>query len=262
MNDPAGEAALEPKPSDASTEQTEAAEPAVGRSRREAASGRADGEASRQRLLSAALKLFAQRGFDGVSTREIARAARVNLAAITYHFGGKKGLYHAVVGRLIESIGQDFGPAVITLEREVAAAAGDRHRLAAIACAFVRNLLHTVLGHDSLRWAMALMLREFQHPSDAFPVLFEQRIEPMHNAVATLVAAATGGTTEDAEVRLRTVTVITQCMAFGAGRSVVWARLGWDRYTPERIEQVVGVVTANVLAALALPGPVPPEGAS
>ena len=57
---------------------------------------RQDGEQSRERLLRVGLALFAQKGFDKTSTREIAEAAHTNIAAISYYFGDKAGLYRAV----------------------------------------------------------------------------------------------------------------------------------------------------------------------
>jgi AcrR family transcriptional regulator len=52
---------------------------------------------TRFRLLATARSVFAQRGFDGASVREITGTAGVNLGAITYHFGSKQGLYDAVM---------------------------------------------------------------------------------------------------------------------------------------------------------------------
>ena len=52
---------------------------------------------ARDKLLSAGTELFAVQGFTGVSIRELATAAGVNSALISYHFGGKAGLYEAVV---------------------------------------------------------------------------------------------------------------------------------------------------------------------
>lgn len=46
-----------------------------------------------QRLLDAAERLFGEYGYNGVGTRALAKAAHVNLAATTYHFGSKKALY-------------------------------------------------------------------------------------------------------------------------------------------------------------------------
>lgn len=54
------------------------------------------GDATRKRLLEAARHLFSERGFAAVTVRDITRAARTNVAAINYHFGGKLGLYEAV----------------------------------------------------------------------------------------------------------------------------------------------------------------------
>ena len=57
---------------------------------------RSDGQDARTRLLDAALGLFADQGFAKTSTREIAHAAQVNVASISYYFGDKAGLYRAV----------------------------------------------------------------------------------------------------------------------------------------------------------------------
>lgn len=56
-----------------------------------------DPEATRRALLDAGAELFAARGFDGVRVDELARRADVNRALISYHFGGKEGLYKAIL---------------------------------------------------------------------------------------------------------------------------------------------------------------------
>jgi AcrR family transcriptional regulator len=58
---------------------------------------RRDGEASRRRLLAAAVQEFAARGFDGAKVDRIARRARVNKAMVYYHFRHKADLYRAVL---------------------------------------------------------------------------------------------------------------------------------------------------------------------
>ncbi len=63
---------------------------------------RTDGEA---RLLVAACRLFAAGGFDGVSVRELTRAARVTRPVLYYHFGSKAGLHRAAVRRAAEGYG-------------------------------------------------------------------------------------------------------------------------------------------------------------
>lgn len=58
---------------------------------------RRDAVATREALLAAGAELFAERGYDGVPVAAIAGRARVNKAMISYHFGGKRQLYLAVV---------------------------------------------------------------------------------------------------------------------------------------------------------------------
>lgn len=216
-------------------------------------SRRADGEASRARILEAAGKLFSEQSFSSISTRRIAKAAGVNQSAIGYHFGGKEELYGAVLHQLVIDTEPMIVPVVTGLDTGVAAAAGDRHKLARVMAAFLRGLLSSILGTERMRWQMALMLREFHQPSPWFPMLLEERIHPLHNAVAGLVGAASGRPAEAPETRLLTAGLIGQCMALGAARRVVWARLDWDEYTPERVEFVIATMVPAVLAMFGLP---------
>ena len=68
------------------------AAPAARRQRRARNAG-----ATRAALLEAAATAFTERGFDGASVDEIAKAAGVNKAMISYHFGGKAGLHAAIL---------------------------------------------------------------------------------------------------------------------------------------------------------------------
>lgn len=61
-------------------------------------------ERSKERILNAAERLFSAHGIDGVSVRQIAAAAGVQLALLTYYFGTKDGLYRAVFERRIAPI--------------------------------------------------------------------------------------------------------------------------------------------------------------
>jgi AcrR family transcriptional regulator len=68
------------------------------------------GDATRKRILKSAERLFAQRGIDAVSIRDITEVANANSAAIHYHFGSKRGLVEALLatwaGELVERRGR------------------------------------------------------------------------------------------------------------------------------------------------------------
>ncbi len=211
------------------------------------------GGKSRDRIIRAAGRLFAARGYEGVSTRALATAASVNLSAIAYHFGGKDKLYREVLRRLVVDSDPLIRPVLERL-RSAPALVGDRAALAELAAWFVHHLLGTILSDDRVGWQMALLMREFHQPSAGFPIVLEGRVNPLHDALAGLVSAATGRAVKAPETLLLTHAVIGQCMSFGAVRSVVWARLGWDRYTPDRVASVIATVVPAVLAMLGLPG--------
>ncbi|MFE7463498.1 TetR/AcrR family transcriptional regulator [Streptomyces sp. NPDC057499] len=62
-------------------------------------SNHADDGTSRERILEAATRLFAERGYDATSTRAIGEAVGLNIATVAYHVGGKFELYRAVMRR-------------------------------------------------------------------------------------------------------------------------------------------------------------------
>ncbi len=215
--------------------------------------GRPGGADSRDRIIYAAGKLFAERGYNGVSMRDLAGAARVNLGAINYHFGGKRSLYHATVRQVIDDIGPLFGPIIKSLHQDVTTAKGDREALAAITAGFVRKVYGAVLGGQTMRWQMPFLLREFHQPSREFPMILDERINPMHDAVAQLVAAALGRDAKDPAIIVRTHAFIGQIMSFGACHAIVFARLGWKDYSPENIAFVADSVVPAILGSLGLP---------
>lgn len=234
-----------PRVSGAATGETNARPPKRGRPR-------GSGTDARVRLLKAAGILFAERGYAGISTRRVARAAGVNLSAINYHFGSKQALYRAVIEQIIADLSPRRALLVEAVTQAVTDAEGNRRQLAAIAYSFVQGVLNFLLGDEMPAWHVQLILREVNQPSLGFELILNGHLNPLHNAVAHLVGAATGRDPLSPKSRLLTQSIIGMCLSFGPTRSVVLARLSWDHYTPERIEQIVAVVAPAVIRALDL----------
>lgn len=57
---------------------------------------------TKDKMLDAAVRLFHTQGYDGTSVRDIAEKANVNVALVSYHFGGKKGLYEKLMTQFLE----------------------------------------------------------------------------------------------------------------------------------------------------------------
>jgi TetR/AcrR family transcriptional regulator len=87
-----------------------------------------DGEATREAVLSAAEKLFAEQGFDATSMRDISNESGVSHPLIHHHFGSKQDLYIAVKRRLVEGYAKRFPHAARAVNRPINIEA-EMHRL-------------------------------------------------------------------------------------------------------------------------------------
>jgi len=76
--------------------------------RRDPAQPERDDRATRERVRAAARRLFVERGFQKVSVREITEEARANIAAVSYHFRDKLGLYMEVLQEAIAAAREGF----------------------------------------------------------------------------------------------------------------------------------------------------------
>lgn len=193
---------------------------------------------AREKLLEAALDAFGQDGFDGASTRDIARQAGVNLAAIPYHFGGKDGLHRAVAVYIVDSISRQIGPAVAMVEagsqhlpKDAPSAKVMLHRLLDAAC-------DMLIGNPQAgRWAPFIM-RELMAPTPSFDVLYEGFVGRMHKTITLLYARATGREAEAEETIVRAFAILGQLMVFRMARAVVLRRLAWKDYGPDQVAMV------------------------
>jgi AcrR family transcriptional regulator len=77
-----------------------------------------NGEATRRRILTVAERLFAQRGLDAVSVRDITEAAKANTAAIHDHFGSKRKLVVAILERRAVELAERRGVLLDKIESE------------------------------------------------------------------------------------------------------------------------------------------------
>ena len=185
---------------------------------------------TRLRLLEAASAVFAEQGYRAATVREICQRAGANVAAVNYHFGGKEGLYGALLGHLgreaIERHPPDLG---------VGPDAGVEERL----FAFVHSFLLRILSDDGVGCIVA---REMMEPTGALDRLVDEVVRPLFGRLRLIVAELRPGASED-EVVLCARSVVGQCLFYRHARPV-WQRLSPDeRATPERIREIAAHVT-------------------
>lgn len=133
---------------------------------------------TRQRLVEAALDVFARRGYDGASTREIARRAGVALAALPYHFKTKDALWRAAADHIFRELGERFAAREEGLEDTDLTT-----RLRLLIREFVLFCAHRPELHH-------FMLREGSDSSPRLTWLVDTHIRPMFATVRSLFESA------------------------------------------------------------------------
>lgn len=188
------------------------------------ATPRADGEASRQRLMQAGLRLFAQQGFARTSIRELALAAEVNVAAISYYFGDKAGLYRAVFfnpgGNPADDVARFADPA-LPLEEAMAG--------------FYQAFLDPLCMGEDGRLSVKLRMHEMLEPTGLWTEEIRQGIQPMHDALVALLCRHLGLAAPDDDTHRLAVCLTALAVHLHVGRDVT------DVVAP-RLNQAAGAV--------------------
>lgn len=207
---------------------------------------------TKERLLEAAIDVFGRHGFESATTRMIAKAGNVNIAAIPYYFGGKGGLYQAViihiagyikneVGDLLERIG------VMNFNQED----GPRQARELIQ-AVLERFINFIAGSEQGPRFARILLREQMFPSPAYDTIFEGFLKPVLDALSTLIMAASGES-DPRQATFKAMTLMGQVVIFRVARETIVRGLGLEGYSPEELEEIRRVVVANALAITAPP---------
>jgi AcrR family transcriptional regulator len=134
---------------------------------------------TRAELLEAAGHVFAEKGFDRATGKEICERAGANSAAINYYFGGMDGLYAAV----LEEANRRLVPAE-AVSAAIADKTGARAKLQAIIELVVARLMDPI----SSSWVFAVFSREIISPSPAIEALVEKQGLPKARIARSIVA--------------------------------------------------------------------------
>ncbi|MFO6452656.1 MULTISPECIES: TetR/AcrR family transcriptional regulator [unclassified Aeromicrobium] len=164
---------------------------------------------SRERILDAASRLFAERGYDATSTRAIADAVGLNIATVAYHVGGKSDLYREVMRAAHEAQRDSVEAALSTLPRADGSPRAARDGLHA----FVDAYLRFCVTHPEVP---ALWMRRWLAEGEMLSELEAEFTGPLVERVADHVRALLdrAGVTTDADLDLLVYTIVWTTHAF------------------------------------------------
>ncbi len=152
--------------------------PSTARPARSSARTRKQAPPAPERILAAALAAFAERGFDGATTREIAADAGVPQGLVTYHYASKQALWEAAADWIFGELADDF--------RESASALRDVDEPARLR-ATLKRFARFVARHPELH---RFMTHEGSHDGPRLRWLVDRHVRPLFAGSTALIRAA------------------------------------------------------------------------
>ncbi len=134
----------------------------------------AKSELSRKRLLDAAEILFAEKGYDKTTVREITESAKCNVASINYHFQNKDNLYREVYIRRVRQL-REIRIAAI----EQVMSRGSKATLEDLIRSYAQSFLEPMVQGQSRQALMKLMTRELNEPRLPKETFFDEMVWPV-----------------------------------------------------------------------------------
>ena len=153
--------------------------------------------------MHAAGPIFADKGFEGATVREICLAADVNVASINYHFGDKQKLYHETV-IYAHSCRHD------SVEKPAEPPTEPTARLQNL----IEQILFSMVVNENGPWQVRLLTNEIQHPTDTCRQLVRDHFRPFLVELSqTISDVATKPVPADVLSTLA-MSIIGQCMIY------------------------------------------------
>ena len=205
------------------------------RPRRPSEGGYARGEETRQRIITAAVKLFGEHGFAGASTRDIATAAGVNAPALQYYFENKVGVYQACAEYITNELRDRFAPAM-RQANEVLKRKGEMDALIDAFLTIQGLTLDSVLLQPLASNRRLFVARELadEESSVASKLLHRQLKQPLNKVTLALLSRITGAGATDSLTRIRMLTLKGQIMPFYHPPGACLDVLGWKEIDATR----------------------------
>lgn len=170
-----------------------------------------DSEKTRARIIDAAGELFAERGVNGVTVRDIAAKAETQISALNYHFRGKDALHREV---LLEA------------SRRTSFSEEDQQQLLQLApedalYVIISETLKLYRSQPTTNWENALLTRECHNAGPVFTEIAQSHFRPQTDFVAEIVARAVDKTAADPQVRFAVISLFSLLDSFGLYGSVI-----------------------------------------
>jgi len=205
---------------------------------------------ARNRILDAAGPIFAEKGFDTATVREICQQAGANVAAVNYYFGDKERLYIEAVKRAHHP---DEEPEPL-LEWPESTPPQMKLKL------YIRGMMERMLSERSV-WQRQLMMREMLHPTAACRELVQVYVRRRFDQLQEILDEILPAETPPARRHQIGFSIIAQGLHYHVAGEIVTLLVGQqERSRHYQLDQLAEHITQFTAAALGLAPPLAGDG--
>jgi AcrR family transcriptional regulator len=197
-------------------------------------------DSTRAALVEAATTVFARHGYHDATVREIVSIARVNVAAVKYHFGDKLGLYTEVLRATVLGAGHALVPPLVDAD------APPEQILRRVVATFVQRLL----GSDGAQARFLLIAHELARPTPVLPRLVKEIVQPNYDRLRRIVARIIEARPDDERTCLCTLSIVSQIIVYARTGSLVRLLRPALPLTRTRLDRIANHIADFSLAAL------------
>lgn len=195
---------------------------------------------TRERLLRAALAVFADHGYAGASVRRICQRARANPAAVKHYFGNKEGLYQEV----LHAAASAFSDGETGRERP-------EPPPEAMLREMFRHQLRPVLRRNTIGRYLRVFAWEDMAPSRPYKQFLASGRVPVLTTAGTIVRKLLPPDASNEEIAVATVWLMNQAMPFVRGRDALTSQPFGLRFDQAMVERLADRLTRLALKGLA-----------
>jgi AcrR family transcriptional regulator len=204
-------------------------------------------DTTRERIADAAGEIFADKGFDATTVREICQKAGANIAAVNYYFGDKQRLYIDAVLRAHRWRMERFQLPEWTTDTSPQTKLAD----------FVQTFIRRVRTGPDETWHTRLIMREIGNPTAACAELVQSSIRPQFEILLSILRELLPDETDVEKLRLTAFSIVGQCLFYHFADPVIRNLLNDEEYADLEIDKLADHIAAFSLAALRHPHPGP-----
>ena len=198
---------------------------------------------SSRKIINAAIVLFANKGYESTTTREICKHAGVNLSLISYYFKNKEGLYLSIIESIV-NYGLTFLKDDIEKANELSSLSyQEKTKLLLSLLEKYTTFLYSESVPNNF---VILMLKEQTLSKSQFGDLYSKKIQLFYQALRKILASLLGKKEDDKAVIFEVSAIIGEILSFKLMDKATLLPLKQAEYTKEDIVQIKKIISTHV----------------